>query len=759
MTGRVLVTDAARGAAITIIRSLGAAGLEVIAADSESRSPGFVSRYAFDRLRYPSPKTDPNGMVETFLRTAAERRIDLIVPVGDEVTLLLSQERSRFERICTLALPDRDAYATTQDKLATLSLAREHDVPVPRTALVSTVAEALDAAGPLGWPLVVKPRSSSARLNDRAIEHYEVSYAEDEASLTAEVGRLEGRSEVLLQEYCRGEGQGVELLLHRGRPLAVFQHRRLHEVPITGGASSFREGVALDPTLYDYSTRLLGALDWTGLAMVEFKLTDDGPRLMEINGRVWGSLPLAVKSGVDFPARMAELYLSGPPETGFQAQTRYELGVRSRNLDLEVLWIASTLRGKQDRRLLAVPSRGEAVRAALKLAYPRDGYDVLSLDDLRPGLAEIARIPAKLRRKIPAVRGMSVLRRPALATARTRAFGGLVNGLERSARPRPGTLAVLTYHRVSHPGGTPHLYPGLIGASPAEFEEQMELLASRYRPLALEELLAVRRGEAELPVRSVLVTFDDAYRDFETEAWPILRRHGVPVLLFVPTAYPGGALSFWWDRLYGALASSTPRILESPVGQLRLDSSSNRSEAFRRLRGLVKSLPHDQGMALVDEVCDALDAPPAPSAVLDWNALRRLREQGVVIAPHSRTHPLLDQVSLESAREEIVGSYEDLVRELGSAPRVFAYPAGGESSEIANVLAEERFELAFTTQRGTNDVRDGNWLRLRRINVGRASTIPLLRAQLLPWWGRPRPRPGGSRTPYTLTPTDNASKR
>ena len=52
---RILVTDAARGAAVTIIRSLGRSGAEVIAADSEARSPGFYSRHAADRLRYPSP--------------------------------------------------------------------------------------------------------------------------------------------------------------------------------------------------------------------------------------------------------------------------------------------------------------------------------------------------------------------------------------------------------------------------------------------------------------------------------------------------------------------------------------------------------------------------------------------------------------------------------------------------------------------------------------------------------------------------------
>jgi predicted ATP-grasp superfamily ATP-dependent carboligase len=399
LTRSVLVTDASRSAAIAIIRSLGRHGLHVIAADSEGRSPGFYSRYASARLRYPSPQTDPDGTLETLVGAAQENRVELVVPVGDEVTFLLAEERDRFDGVSALALPARDAYATAQDKLATLELARELGVPVPRTEVVSTVAEAREAAVSLGWPVVVKPRSSSARPEGRLVEHYEVSYAEDPAALEAEVGALEGRSQVLLQEYWPGEGYGLELLLHRGRPLAAFQHRRLHEVPITGGASSFRESVALEPTLYGYATRLLAALGWTGLAMVEFKLGADGPRLMEINGRIWGSIPLAVKSGIDFPARMADLYLSGPPENGRRPDTDYEIGVRSRNLDLELLWIASTLRGRQGRRLVAVPPRRRALQAALRLAYPNDGFDVFARDDPRLSLAEIARIVAKLLRK------------------------------------------------------------------------------------------------------------------------------------------------------------------------------------------------------------------------------------------------------------------------------------------------------------------------------------------------------------------------
>lgn len=397
---RVLVTDASRGSAVAIIRSLGRRGFHVIAADSQARSAGFYSRYAQDRLRYPPPDEAPDETIATLLRAARERRVDLIVPVTDQILLPLSQARERFEGVSAVALPEPEALARTTDKLATLELARELGIPTPQTRLVESVGEALAALPKLGWPVVLKPQMSSAYRAGQAVEAYEVGYAESRDALIEQMRRFEGRCRVLLQEYYRGEGHGVELLTYRGRPLAAFQHRRLREVPITGGASSFRESVPLDPILYDSAVRLLEALAWTGLAMVEFKLGTDGPKLMEVNGRVWGSLPLAVKSGVDFPARAAELYLSGPPNGGRAPDTAYAVGVRSRNLDLEMLWIGSVLRRRRRYPFLPAPSRRQAVAAALRLAYPGDGFDILSREDPRPGLAELADIARKLRRKV-----------------------------------------------------------------------------------------------------------------------------------------------------------------------------------------------------------------------------------------------------------------------------------------------------------------------------------------------------------------------
>ena len=225
----------------------------------------------------------------------------------------------------------------------------------------------------------------------------------------------------------------------------------------------------------------------------------------------------------------------------------------------------------------------------------------------------------------------------------------------------------------------------------------MAFLASQCRTISLTELLAVRRGEARLEPRSVLVTFDDGYRDFAEHAWPILKRHGIPVTLFVPTAYPGDPdRAFWWDRLYGALVSTGPRgPIATPVGELPLATAADRLQTFRRLRGHLQALPHEEAMGLVDEVCAALAAPTPDSAVLGWPELRALAADGVVLAPHSRSHPLLDRLPREAVRDEIVGSLEDLEREIGVAPPVFAYPAGAQDAYVALILEEAGFELAF----------------------------------------------------------------
>jgi len=293
-----------------------------------------------------------------------------------------------------------------------------------------------------------------------------------------------------------------------------------------------------------------------------------------------------------------------------------------------------------------------------------------------------------------------------------------------------GRLAVLTYHRVNALDAAP---PGLV-TTPAVFERQMQWLARSGRAVGLDQVLAAARGDARLRPDALLVTFDDAYRDFAELAWPVLRRLGIPVTLFVPTAFPGDpARGFWWERLFAAVRTSRVAVVGSGGTELPLGSARERANAYRRLRDEVKRLPHDEAMARVDEAVAALGgAPEASASVLSWDELRRLAGEGVTLAPHSRTHPLLDRIPRRRLAEEIGGSAEDLARETGCRTPAFAYPGGAVSEDAVQAAAAAGIEVAFTTARGVNALPARDWLRLARFNVGRRTSPLALRAQLSP---------------------------
>ncbi len=399
----VLVTDAGRGSALAIIRSLGKQGYQVIASDSSPRSLGFRSRYAQGTVLYPDPAAQPAGMVDAILAAAHQWNVDLIIPVTDEIIHPLSRERDRFVGICQIALPDQEALKTVTSKDETTRLAAKLGIPVPGSRTVRTVCEAEAAAADLSWPIVLKPDVSRSYLPDEGItKAWEVSYANDLPELIRKMKQWEGHCAVLMQEYCPGSGQGVEFLAYQGRPLAAFQHKRLAEVPLTGGASAWRESVSLDGRLYAHAVSLVEALSWTGLIMIEFKVeeSESGKRywLMEINGRVWGSLPLALFSGMDFPAKLASLYLDGAPQD--QApDTSYQIGARALDMTKIMSWAAQLLLGKQRYPFLPIPTRRAVLAPFGGILSPRQKFDIWSWNDPGPAAAEIVNLGHKFLEK------------------------------------------------------------------------------------------------------------------------------------------------------------------------------------------------------------------------------------------------------------------------------------------------------------------------------------------------------------------------
>lgn len=297
-------------------------------------------------------------------------------------------------------------------------------------------------------------------------------------------------------------------------------------------------------------------------------------------------------------------------------------------------------------------------------------------------------------------------------------FSRAISTLEKFQRAQPNELRILTYHRV--------------GAA-AAFEAHMHYLTQHYRVVSMAELFAVFDRNHSLPPRSVMVTFDDAYQDFATVAWPIMKRYGVPATVFVATAFPDQpAQVFWWDRLQAALNTTTKATLaETPWGQLPLGTASQRTKAYKRLRDHVKTLPHREAMALVDRIYHALGSPAVVNDVLGWDALRRLAKEGVALGAHTQTHPLMNRVSATEAVAEAFASLRDLEREIGDVLPIFAYPNGSFNQEVVRGLKEGGMALAFTTGPGQNQLNKVDWLRLRRNNIGPQATVPVVQSRLL----------------------------
>lgn len=284
----------------------------------------------------------------------------------------------------------------------------------------------------------------------------------------------------------------------------------------------------------------------------------------------------------------------------------------------------------------------------------------------------------------------------------------------------------LAYHRLEDPAvPSPDLAPDLVSASPALFERHLRYLARFYHPIGAAELLAALGGRHALPRGAVLVTFDDGYRDFQEIAWPLLKRYQVPAVLFVPTAFADDPdRIFWWDALWQVLArTGRDRVALAGHPSLSLASPGDRVAASRTVAEWLKTLTPSGRSAALDALIEQHEVRPEPTpAVLSWAELRRLADDGVTVAAHGRTHELLDQIEGPALAREVAGCRDDLVRELGACPPLFAYPNGNFNRRSLEALDAAGFRAGFTAAHGLNRRPAADPLLLRR-DQGRVSSL------------------------------------
>ncbi len=379
----VLITDGEQRAALAVVRSLGRAGHRVIVTSARRRSLAGASRYAASTLQLPDPLAAPEAFTQAMIGAAQHWQPDIVLPITDAALRALLPIRGAL--VGVIPFGPAEVVRRAADKPVVLGLAQTLGIHVPRQIVLSRPDEAADAAtGSLAWPIVVKPGRSVSDGPDGSVK-LGVRWANDIQQLRAITRSLPASAfPLLLQERVAGPGTGVFLLRWGGRTLAAFAHERVREKPPSGGVSVCSVSVTPDRDLLAQAEALLAALDWQGPAMVEFKrdAQTGTPYLMEINGRFWGSLQLAVDAGVDFPRLLVDAALGRPSST----PPSWRPGIRMRWWWGEVDHLVARLRRGANDEVSPV----SRLQATWDLLFPGRGTrnEVLRWRDPLPALRE-----------------------------------------------------------------------------------------------------------------------------------------------------------------------------------------------------------------------------------------------------------------------------------------------------------------------------------------------------------------------------------
>ena len=279
-------------------------------------------------------------------------------------------------------------------------------------------------------------------------------------------------------------------------------------------------------------------------------------------------------------------------------------------------------------------------------------------------------------------------------------WSGLGFAYERLARPTGAVI--LMYHSVARPEVAPFIDPPNHLAS-STFERQM-LFLKRYRKVvSLADLIQSLEAGETPDAGTVCITLDDGYLDTLTVAAPILSSLYLPATVFLATGYVGAVEPQWADRAHVAVARrQNHRLILPDVGiDVDMRLADQRREAARLLHAyLLDALPGAREATLHQmerQLAPSLGS--APRLGMSWDDARAMRDRYplIEIGGHTCGHTDLTTHGGAIGREEVDGCADDLRRELGIDPRLFAFPYGRSNDEARSIVADCGWQAALGT--------------------------------------------------------------
>ncbi|MHC3437786.1 carboxylate--amine ligase [Natrialbaceae archaeon A-gly3] len=389
----VVVPAISPPSSVACLRSLGRRGLRPIAVSEAETAPALRSNFCTESVMVPSPYEDLEAYAEVLLSLARRADVETVVPVRDVDVYALAKRRSAFGDHVGTPWPDLETLTRAQDRIELFEAAERVGVSVPETRLLDDVEE---------WDGKWIVKSRYCVLADeyvdcppeRIVDPPTTRYLRPGIEPDVETFREEMGHMPIAQEYVPSSDEyGFFAIYDHGEPLATFQHRQRRGYSYAGGASAFRESVRI-PDLEAAGRAVLEAIDWHGVAMVEFLREDGEFKLMEVNPRFWSSLPFSVQAGADFPYYYW-LLATGQAD---RIDHEYEAGLAGHLLRGELLYLRSIL--VEDVELVERPSFPSALADVAWSLYEHPRFDYLRADDLGPFVRDMRNAFDELRASV-----------------------------------------------------------------------------------------------------------------------------------------------------------------------------------------------------------------------------------------------------------------------------------------------------------------------------------------------------------------------
>ncbi len=278
---------------------------------------------------------------------------------------------------------------------------------------------------------------------------------------------------------------------------------------------------------------------------------------------------------------------------------------------------------------------------------------------------------------------------------------------------------ILCYHRINNDS---HSYLQLLGkhfriedseysriipsTKVENFEKQMRYLSRFYHPVPLEDIVQHIRNGTSPPPKSVAITFDDGYRDNYDNAYPILKKYGIPATIFLTTGYIDTDEIPWWDKVYYVLSQAKEgEPLSTELPRAKFNEPFNK-KSIKRVIQMLKQLEEKEKKSIIAELTDQRDLKVNDFAeknlMLSWEEVREMSNNGISFGAHTLTHPLLPRVPSDQARDEIYISKDIIEQQIGKSVNIFAYPGGDFDVHIEKMVKNAGYFAAVSSIPGYN---------------------------------------------------------